>query len=184
MDDAAAPPSPHQALLDDRFAQLYGELETIARARLRRSGGAGLTSTGAVVHECWMRLRRADALRFSHEGEFLALAAAAMRSLIIDMARHAQAQRRGGGVAHVTLGNTLADALADAPTDEPEQLLAVDQALQQLAQLDHRGAQVVEMRFFAGLEDAQIAAALNISERTVRRDWERSRAYLALALRA
>lgn len=182
MDDAAAPSSSTRAQLDARFAELYDELRVIARSRLRRHDREALTSTGALVHECWMRLQRAGRLRFGHEGEFLALAATAMRSLIVDMARRAGAQQRGGGAEHVPLDTTLAGSLG---SDEAEShdVIALDEAMTELARFDARAAQVVEMRFFAGLADAQIAAALGISERTVRRDWDRSRAFLALALR-
>ncbi|HRD96983.1 MAG TPA: ECF-type sigma factor [Rubrivivax sp.] len=182
MDDAAVPPSSPRAQLDDRFAELYDELRVIARSRLRRHDRGGITSTGALVHECWMRLQRAGRLRFGHEGEFLALAATVMRSLIVDMARRARAEQRGGGAEHVPLDTTLADSLG-SDDEESHDVVVLDEALTELARFDARAAQVVEMRFFAGLADAQIAAALGVSERTVRRDWDRSRAFLALALR-
>lgn len=167
-----------RARLDRAFELLYPELRVIARARLRRHGGPSGTDTGALVHECWLRLQRAEALRVEQQGPFLALAASVMRSAIVDLVRQAQAQRRGGGAEHVTLGTTLAGELGDEPTE----VLALDEALTQLAGLDARAAQVVEMRFYAGLSEPQVALALGVSERTVRRDWERARAFLALAL--
>lgn len=165
--------------LNRAFELLYPELRVIAHARLRRHGGgpAG-TDTGALVHECWMRLQRAESLQIEHHGAFLALAAAVMRSTIIDLMRQAQAARRGGDVQHVTLGTTLAGQLGD----DPDEVLALDEGLDDLARMDARAAQVVEMRFYAGLSEAQVATALGVSERTVRRDWERARAFLALAL--
>lgn len=168
-----------RARLDRAFELLYPELRVIAHARLRRHGGGPTgTDTGALVHECWLRLQRAESLHVSQQGPFLALAAAVMRSAIVDLVRQAQAQRRGGDAQHITLGTTLAGELGD----EPAEVLALDEALNDLARLDARAAQVVEMRFYAGLSEPQVAAALGVSERTVRRDWERARAFLALAL--
>jgi RNA polymerase sigma factor (TIGR02999 family) len=177
-DDAGAT----RARLDGAFAGLYDELCIIARARLRRSGANGVhgaTSTGALVHECWLRLERAGRVQVAERGRFLALAAQVMRSTIVDLVRRNQAQVRGGGVEHLTLDTGVAGAVAA----EHDEVLAIDQALGDLAARDARAAQVVEMRYFAGLDDAQIAQALAVSERTVRRDWDRARAFLAVALR-
>ncbi len=171
-----------RARLDGAFAGLYDELCIIARARLRRSGANGVhgaTSTGALVHECWLRLERAGRVQVAERGRFLALAAQVMRSTIVDLVRRNQAQVRGGGVEHLTLDTGVAGAVAA----EHDEVLAIDQALGDLAARDARAAQVVEMRYFAGLDDAQIAQALAVSERTVRRDWDRARAFLAVALR-
>lgn len=166
--------------LNRAFELLYPELRVIAHARLRRHGPAPAgTDTGALVHECWMRLQRAESLHIEHQGAFLALAASVMRSTIIDLMRRAQTARRGGDALHVTLGTTLAGQLGD----DPDEVLALDEGLGELARLDARAAQVVEMRFYAGLSEAQVATALGVSERTVRRDWERARAFLALALK-
>lgn len=168
-----------RAKLDAAFQALYPELRLIARSRLRQHGSGPAADTGALVHECWLRLLRAGSLSFGHEGQFLSLAAVAMRSIIVDMIRRARADRRGGGVEHVALDTTLAGAV---PDDAPQDVLALDDALRELARFDERAARVVEMRYFAGLADAQIALVLAVSERTVRRDWERARAFLALAL--
>jgi RNA polymerase sigma factor (TIGR02999 family) len=167
--------------LDHAFAELYDELAVIARARLRRSGAA-FTGTSALVHECWLRIQRAGKLAFEHEGQFLAMAATVMRSVIVDAARRAAAAQRGGTAEHLALDTSLADRLAAVPGGEPADLLALDAAMASLAACDPRLAQVVEMRFFAGMADADIARALALSERTVRRDWQRARAFLALAL--
>ncbi len=172
--------------LDRAFELLYPELQVIARSRLRRHGGANVTGTGALVHECWLRLQRAGTLSFEHQGHFLALAASVMRSAIVDLVRRAQAGRRGGDAEHVPLSTTVADQVGDPAAadagDDPDDVLALDAALQDLVRYDERAARVVEMRFFAGYTDAQAAMALGVSERTVRRDWERARAFLALAL--
>lgn len=171
-----------RARLDGAFAGLYDELCIIARARLRRGGAPGAhgaTSTGALVHECWLRLERAGRVQVAERGRFLALAAQVMRSTIVDLVRRSRAQVRGGDVEHLTLDTGVAGAVAA----EHDEVLAIDQALAALAARDARAAQVVEMRYFVGLDDAQIAQALAVSERTVRRDWDRARAFLAVALR-
>lgn len=168
--------------VDRAFAALYDELAVIARARLRRSAG-DVTSTGALVHECWLRLQRADGLRFDHEGQFLALAGSVMRSIIVDTARRAAAQRRGGDAAHVTLDTGAGDAALSPSAGGPLDVLVLEDALAELARHDARLARVVELRFYAGATEQQMAAALGCSERTVRRDWERARAFLALAMR-
>jgi len=172
-----------RARLDSAFAGLYDELCIIARARLRRGGAQGATSTGALVHECWLRLERAGRVQVAERGRFLALAAQVMRSTIVDLVRRSRAQVRGGDVEHLTLDTGVAGSVASADAAGHDEVLAIDQALGDLAERDARAAQVVEMRYFAGLGDAEIAQALAVSERTVRRDWDRARAFLAVALR-
>ena len=161
------------------FALLYRELQRMARARLARAPRVTAADTGALVHECWLRMQSLGERHFADRTHFLAYAARAMRSIVTDMARRHAAERRGGQVEHLTLDTSAADAAADAPED----LLALDGALEALARLDPRAANVVEMRFFAGLAEAEIASALQVSLRTVQRDWERARAFLTLALK-
>ena len=120
-------------------------------------------------------------LSFADQAHFLAYAARAMRSVLVDLAREQQAERRGGGAAHVTLTTGLGERLA-APA-EPE-LLRVHEALQALAQIEPRLAEVVELRYYGGLSNDEIAAALGIGLRTVERDWERARSYLYASLSA
>lgn len=170
---------PLRSRLDGVFAGLYDELCVIARSRLRRVSQPAVTSTGALVNECWLRLQRARSLQLDDERRFLALAGEVMRSAIVDRVRRARAEVRGGQAEHLTLDTAVGQQLQE----DAEDVLAVDEALDGLAALDARAAQVVQMRYFAGLTDAQVATALGISERTVRRDWERARAYLALALK-
>lgn len=160
------------------FALLYRELQQLARARLARAPRVTAADTGALVHECWLRMQTLAGQHFADRRHFLAYAARAMRSIVTDMARRHAAERRGGGAEHLVL-----DTAVDAAADAPEDLLALDDALEQLARLDERAARVVEMRFFAGLAEAEIAEALQLSLRTVQRDWERARAFLTLALK-
>ena len=160
------------------FTLLYPELEAMARARLRRGQRLTMADTGALVHESWLRLRQSGRLRFDDRQHFLAHAARVMRSVITDIARRSQAERRGGDLAFVTLDTGIGDAVAADPD-----VLQVSEALDELAALDPRLAQVVEMRWFAGLEEADISAALGLTERTVRRDWAKARAFLVIALK-
>ena len=161
------------------YALLYRELQVLARARLSRAPRLTTADTGALVHECWLRMQSLGEPHFENRGHFLAYAARAMRSVVTDMARRHRAERRGGGLEHLPL-DTAAD---NAAADPPEDLLALDEALDGLARLDSRAARVVEMRFFGGLDEAEIASALQVSLRTVQRDWMRARAVLSLALK-
>lgn len=168
--------------LDRVFEALYDELAVMARSRLRRGERVTLADTGALVHESWMRLRQSGRLSFEDRGHFLAHAAQVMRSVIVDIARRSQAQRRGGDQAIVTLDTAVADGVA-APGSEPD-VMEVSAALDELARLDARLARVVEMRWFGGVSEVDIAEALGVSERTVRRDWDKARAFLRTLLRA
>ncbi|MFT7774808.1 ECF-type sigma factor [Roseateles sp.] len=161
------------------FALMYRELQGLARARLARAPRVTAADTGALVHECWLRMQSLGEQHFADRSHFLAYAARAMRSIVTDMARRRAAERRGGQVEHLTLDTAAANAVADAPED----LIALDDALEELTKLDARMARVVEMRFFAGLSESEIASALQVSLRTVQRDWERARAFLTLALK-
>ena len=111
---------------------------------------------------------------------FLAYAARVMRSVVVDLIRARQAERRGGDVEHLTLNTTLVDA-AGSPEAE---VLQVHEALEELAAVDERAARVVEMRYFGGLSEAEIAQALGVTERTVQRDWHKARLFLSLSLKA
>lgn len=164
---------------DEIFQQLYPELRRIARARLARSVRDTLMDTTALVHECYMKFVSAQRLSVQDRVHFLAYAATAMRSIIVDAARAARAERRGGDAAHVTLGTEHAESLAQGE----DEIVDIDEALKELARLDPRLVQVVEMRYFAGMTDAEIGDALGITDRTVRRDWEKARLLLAHALR-
>jgi len=161
------------------FERLYPELRRIAHARLTRHVRDTVLDTTVLVHECYLKLVQGERLSPSDRAHFLAYAASAMRSIIVDFARARTAERRGGDAAHLTLNTHLADSL---PAGE-EEILRVDEALADIAKLEPRLAQVVEMRYFGGLNDLEIAAALGVTDRTVRRDWDKARLLLAAALR-
>lgn len=162
------------------LAELYEPLKRLARARLgssRRSGTA-LDTTG-LVHEFYLRLQHAGRVLVNDREHFMAYAARAMRSVIVDFARARSAARRGGDQERVTLQTDL----SAEPSGE-EQILSVHRALEQLEAVDPRLVRVVEMRYFAGMTEPEIGQALGVTDRTVRRDWEKARLLLAAALRA
>ena len=160
------------------FSLLYPELKVIARARLSRGQRLTMMDTTVLVHECFLRLQRQDQLQPADRQQFLAYAARVIRTVIVDIVRHEQAGKRGGVDGADTLDTAALDGLRDDRTD----MLALAEALQALAAVDERLASVVEMRYFAGFSEAETAAALNVSERTVRRDWDKARAFLFIAL--
>jgi RNA polymerase sigma factor (TIGR02999 family) len=158
---------------------LYGELHRLARSRLRRSGELTLLDTTALVHESYLRIQQAGKPDFADRKHFLAYAAKAMRATVIDIARARQADRRGGGALHVTLNTEIGDSAAV----EDDEILRVHEALEELSSVDERLASVVEMRYFGGLSEPEIAECLGVTERTVQRDWQKARLFLSMALR-
>lgn len=157
------------------FPALYRELRRLARSKLARGGRHSLLDTSALVHESFLRMQRDGGVALRDREHFLAYAATTMRSIVVDHIRRRNSGRRGGDAEHVTL-DTRAARQVGASDDE---VLAVHEALEILADVDARLVQVVEMRYFVGLSDAEIGSALGVNERTVRRDWVRARLLLA-----
>jgi RNA polymerase sigma factor (TIGR02999 family) len=167
--------------LDAHFAAAYKDLRRLARARLARGGRNTVLDTTALVHESYMRLARGHGTAFPDRTRFLVYAGKAMRSIIVDLVREKLSDRRGNGAVHIALTGAGVEEL---PQDNGgEHVVRIDEALDELAQVDPRMAQVVEMKYFAGLTEAEIGTALGITDRTVRRDWEQARLFLAEALR-
>jgi RNA polymerase sigma factor (TIGR02999 family) len=158
------------------FDDAYPELLRLARARLAREQAP--MSTGTLAHELYLALQHRADLRFATRAEFLAYAGRAMRSLLVGMARERLAAKRRSELVPLTLAHDLVDAASGTP----EQLLALNQALERLGQLDARLLRVAEMRAVLGLEVAEIALALQVSEPTVKRDWQRAKAFLHIEL--
>lgn len=154
------------------FAALYEELRHLAAGQLR--GEAVMRST-SLVHETFLKLSRHGTLDINDREHYLAVAASAMRQIVIDHARARAALRRGGDLQVASLDTT---ALRVAAEDRGEEVLALDAALERLAALDAPLARLVELRFYGGLELAQIAGLLDRSERSLKRDWRRARAFL------
>jgi RNA polymerase sigma factor (TIGR02999 family) len=165
--------------LDTLFASTYQELRKLARARLRAGGRDTLLDTTSLVHESYLRLAKGGELQLANRLHFMHYASRAMRFVIVDMVRKRQAGRHGGSAIHLALSDQIVsnDALAGE-----KEILRMHQALDDLAKLDHRMAQVVEMRYFGGMTESEIAQALGVTDRTVRRDWEKARLLLTKSL--
>ena len=160
--------------VDELFGVLYPDLRQLAHSRLRRSGQLTLLDTTGLVHEAYLRLFQAGSLEAVDRAQFMAYAARVMRSVVVDFVRRRSADRRGGNVVHVELDD-------QAPISDPREreVERVDEALEELSKIDERLVSVVEMRYFAGMTEEQVAEALGISRRSVARDWENARLYLA-----
>jgi RNA polymerase sigma factor (TIGR02999 family) len=167
---ADAPPASVQVL----FPALYHELRRLARLRLAGGGRHTLLDTASLVHEAYLRMQRDGGVALADREHFMAYAATTMRSIVVDFIRRRSAARRGGDARHVTL-----DTRAEPAVSRDDEVLAVHRALQALEKADARLVRVVEMRYFAGFTDAEIADALSVTDRTVRRDWTRARLLLA-----
>ena len=159
---------------DALFDAVYSRLKAMAGRQLAQnpSGQASLDTT-ALVHELYLRISANRELAFSHPAQFFAYAARAMRHLLRDRARDRLRQRAGGGWVRMTLTGSEPLAITSA-----EQALALDEALKKLEESDPRAARVVELRYFAGLTPEQIGEALDVTRRTVDRDWRFARAFL------
>jgi len=158
----------------DRLLPLvYDELRRIAARQLRNRGGGVTVQPTMLVHEAYLKLIGPSQGEWKDRAHFLGVAARAMRQVLIDYARRRMADKRGGGWERTTLAGQ-----ADELSMPLEELLALDAALDRLAALDERLRQVVECRFFAGMTEDEIAEALGVSARTVRRDWLKARAWL------
>ena len=169
-----------RAALDSVYASLYPELKRVARARLWQQGRGDGMNTTMLVHESFVRLVGAQGLRLEDRRHFFAYAAKTMRNIIIDSAREQLAERRGGGAEHVTLSG--ADAVQVMGDDAGGELMRVNDALHELEAVDPELAELVEMRYFGGYSETEIAELLGVAERTVRRRWDKARAWLFVAL--
>jgi RNA polymerase sigma factor (TIGR02999 family) len=163
--------------LDRVLETLYQELHSMARRQLAGQQAQTLDAT-ALVHEAYLRLIGRTSVQFDNRAHFFAYAASAMRSVVVDYARQRLAQKRGGDLHRV----------AELPEDLEggvrldEETLGLDEALTRLAGVDPRLAQVVELRYFTGLSELEIATLLKRSERSIRRDWQKARMYLLASL--
>ena len=170
-------PEARQAL-DLLFAATYQELRRLAASVRRSDPSATLTPT-ALVNEAWLKLAATPAIGSTSQLHFKRIAARAMRQVLIEAARRRNAAKRGDGVALVT----LTDSVGQIPSTADE-LLSLDEALESLARINPRQAMMVESRFFGGLDVAETAQLLSVSEATILRDWRAAKAWLARELRA
>jgi RNA polymerase sigma factor (TIGR02999 family) len=161
------------------FDATYEELCRLAHVRLRKGGRGTFLDTSSLVHESYLRFAKAAQLRLEDRQHFLRYAGHVMRSVIVDFVRVKLAERRGGDAPHVTLSSEVSENVSASETE----ILRVHEALEELSQYDTRMVEVVELRYFAGMTEAEIAEALGVTDRTVRRDWEKARLFLAKALK-
>ena len=162
-----------QAALEKLVPLVEVELRRLARSYMRRERAGHTLQTTALINEAYLRLINARRVSWHNRAHFFGIAARVMRRILVDFSRTKTYQKRGGGAFQVTFD----DALVVAPNDNPD-LLALDEALTELARVDERKAQVVEMRFFGGLTEKETAIALNVSPETVRRDWRLAKSWL------
>jgi RNA polymerase sigma factor (TIGR02999 family) len=168
-----------QAAVGDLFSLVYDQLKDVAHAQRLRQQEATLNTT-ALVHEAFVKLARPESLGVRDRSHFMAVAATAMRQILIDHARGRLAAKRGGGTAPMSL-HELEAALASGPSFDDAKahaLVALDRSLSRLARHSERQSRVVECRFFAGLSVEETATALGTSTATVKRDWSLAQAWL------
>ncbi len=160
---------------DELLPLVYEELRKLASAKMAREPGGQTLQPTALVHEAWLRLGGDDQPDWQNRAHFFASAAGAMRRILIDRARRRRTQRHGGGLERVDVNDPALGIAAPAADDE---LLAVHEALDRLAAHDARRAELVKLRYFAGLTIDQAAEVLGISVPTAKRDWTYARAWL------
>lgn len=165
-----------RAALDAVFAGLYAPLKVLARSRLRQQGRADQVGTTTVVHESFLKLVKASELRIEDRHHFFAYAARVMRHVIVDAAREQLTGRRGGDVAPGRLDDEAFEELV-AP-EASQELIRISEALLRLEKVSPELAELVDMRYFGGYTEGEIASLLGTSDRTVRRRWEKARVWL------
>ncbi len=164
--------------LDALLPRVYDELRVLAHARLRRHRPGETLNTTALIHEAYLKLTAGETPSFEDRTHFFALAARAMRFVLVSYARERSAQKRGGGTPELLLNEAVAVSASDAAETEALDLLSLDAALDRLAVVSDRLAEVVEYRFFGGMTHKEIAEATGRSVPTITRDWRRARTYL------
>ena len=162
-----------EGALGELYPLIYEQLRALATAQMRNERDGHTLQPTALVNEAFLKLVDHDRASYNDRGHFMAIAATAMRRVLIDHARARGREKRGGGARKVALDDVLAGADARGLD-----LLALDEALQKLAAMDPRKARIVELRFFAGLSVTEAAAAMDVSEKTVKREWAVARGWL------
>ena len=160
--------------LDELTPLLYQELRQLARGYMSRENHSHTLQATALVNEAYLRLIEQNQVQWQNRAHFFAIAAQMMRRILVDHARRANYAKRGGGAVRVS----LAEGFKVAQEEQTAEVLALDEALQRLSEIDPRRGRVVEMRYFGGLDNEEIAHALDISPNTVMRDWNLAKAWL------
>jgi RNA polymerase sigma factor (TIGR02999 family) len=166
-----------RVVADALFGTLYAELHRLARRELYRRGPIGGLGATTLLHEAYISISGTEGTAFVDQARFMAYAARVMRGLIIDDVRRRRSEKRGGLFAITSLGTDHADVIGN-----PQALIRIGDALDELAEVDPDLAQVVDLKFFCGFSFAEIAAMRGVSERTIQRNWEKGRLYLHHAL--
>jgi RNA polymerase sigma-70 factor, ECF subfamily len=161
------------AAFDRLMPMVYDELRRLARRYMKRAPAGQTLQTTALVHEAYLRLAGQEGVRWQNRAHFFAVCSQVMRGLLVDRARSRHAIKRGGGSPHVELDEALAQSAV-----RDESLLALDQALERLSELDPRKTRIVEMRYFGGMSVEETAEVLNVSPITIKREWSKARAWL------
>ena len=164
--------------LESLVPVVYAELRKIAAAHLRGERAGHTLNSTDLVHEAFLRFDRVSSMSFNDRQHFFGMASRLMRRILVDHARHRDAQKRGGRNAPVTLSRIQEVVGSDHGTEEQPDLLVLDKALRSLEARDERACRVVEMRFFGGLSREEVADVLEVSRSTVRRDWTFAKAFL------
>jgi RNA polymerase sigma factor (TIGR02999 family) len=167
----------NRAALNDLMPLIYDELQGIARRKLRQERPGHTWNTTDLVHEAYLKLIRLDRVQWQSRAHFLAIAAQAMRNILVSHARSRRRIKRGGGAPHLPL-----DEAAGLPAAEADRILSLDDSLTRLAELNPRHARIVECRFFGGMTIEETALALEISPATTKRDWSLLRHWLGREL--
>jgi len=166
--------------LNHLLSMMYDELRTLARARLRKSGNITSLDTTELVHESYLRFLKTGRVEVNDRAHFMSYAASVMRSIVVDFVRQRRSERHGGDALHVTLSTDM----IGSQLESEQEIMRINDALEALSQSEPRLVKVVEMRYFAGLSEAEIALSLGVTDRTVRRDWEKARLLLSAVLHA
>ncbi len=162
-----------QTALEQLTPLIFAELHRLARIQMSKERGGHVLQTTALVNEAYLKLMNSSQVHWQNRAQFFALAAMLMRRILVDIARQRQFQKRGGAAMRVAFDEALA-----VPQQRPADLVALDDALVSLAELDKRKSQVVELRFFGGLSIEETASVLDISTDTVKREWRSAKLWL------
>ena len=162
-----------RAAADAVFAALYDELHRMARRELAKRGGGVTLGATTLLHDAYLNIAQREGVTFPDRNRYMGYASRVMRGLIIDYARNRQAQKRGGQFEITSISTDVADPLTDA-----DELMRISEALDELATVDERLVRVVDLKFFCGYSFVEIGEMMEVSERTVQRDWEKARLFL------
>lgn len=164
----------NRVALEELMPLIYGELRKMARQYMRRQREGHTLQTTELIHEAYLKLARGEDQEWQNRAHFFGVAAQAMRHILVDYARSKQSQKRGGPAAQ----RITFEESAFVSAGQSDEIIALDEALKRLTELDERKTRVVELKFFGGLKIAEIAEVLEISPKTVKRDWRFARTWL------